>query len=261
MLIHKVLTAALLLSAGFLGEAEQGGLAFAGNKEAWDGSIVQYGKMHEAIGQKQDQGRVELKKLVRRPHFYGVGALEGLDGETTILDGKVFVTRVDARGQLNAMQAASAADQSATLLVGAYVPSWTEHKVTKTVSPEELDNYVAKEAKDAGISTSAPFVFTVEGQFTDVRFHVIHGACPLHARLKKIQLPKEKQPFETDLAKIGGTIVGVYAKNSAGDITHPGTSTHMHIVFKDQKSGEMVTGHLEQLKLEEGTVLHLPKAK
>jgi alpha-acetolactate decarboxylase len=216
--------------------------------------------MHEAIGQRQHQGRVELKKLVGWPHFYGVAALEGLEGEATIVDGKVTVTRVDAEGQLKASQA-SQIDESATLLVGAYVPAWTEHKAGKNVAPDDFDKYIADQAKNANISLSEPFVFTVEGEFRDVRFHVINGACPLHARLKKIELPKENQPFEAELQKVRGTIVGIYAKDAVGDITHPATSTHMHLVFKDEKSGKMVTGHLEQVGLTEGTTLRLPKAR
>ena len=250
---HRILMAALLLSAGFFG----GQLVIAADEETWDGTIVQYGKMHEAIGQKQHQGRVELKKLVGRPHFYGVGALKELTGEATIVDGNVTITRVDDNGQLKASEA-KPVEESATLLVGAYVPAWTKHKVAKDVLPDDFDKYIADQAKSAGISVSDPFVFTVEGEFRDVRLHVINGACPLHARLKKIDLPKENQPFEAELEQVRGTIVAVYAKDAVGDITHPATATHMHLVFKEEKSGKMVTGHLEQVGLMEDAILRFP---
>jgi alpha-acetolactate decarboxylase len=225
----------------------------------WDGKIVQHGKMHEAIGQKQHQGRVQLGKLVERPNFYGVAALAGLEGEATIVNGKVTVTQVDAKGRLEPV--AATPDQQATLLVGAYVPSWTEHKVSAGVEPDALDRYVAEVAERGGLETSQPFVFIVEGEFSHLRLHVINGACPLHARLRKIELPKENQPVEVEKEQVRGTLVGVFAKDAVGNITHPATSTHMHLVFQDEQSGTTVTGHVERIGLLKGAVLRLPKSK
>jgi alpha-acetolactate decarboxylase len=216
--------------------------------------------MHEAIGQRHHQGRVELMKLVEQPHFYGVAALARLEGEATILDGKITVTRVDDKGQLETDES-TPLDCSATLLIGAYVPSWTEHTIAASVDPDELDQFLADTASKAGVRTERPFVFTLEGEFSKVRLHVINGACPLHARLKKIELPKEQQPVEVELERIQGTLVGVFAKDAVGDITHPATSTHMHLVFRDGKSGKSVTGHVEQIGLQKGAIVRLPKSK
>lgn len=256
MTIQKAsLSTMMMLTATF------GGLIVtAARAETWDGTIVQYGKMHEAIGQQQYQGRVKLKKLVEQPHFYGVAALTQLHGEATILDGKITVTRVDAKGQLEPTESAQL-DESATLLVGAYVPSWADHKTVSNVSPDELDKYLAEAATKAGLNTSKPFVFTVEGEFSKVKLHVINGACPLHARLRKIEIPKDKQAFEAEFEKVQGTVVGVFAKDAVGNITHPATSTHMHLVYKDFKTGKLVNGHVEQLGLLEGAVLRLPDTK
>jgi alpha-acetolactate decarboxylase len=256
MLFHRVLVSGLLLIAGIFGERS----VAAADTETWDGKIVQFGKMHEAIGQQQHQARVRLKQLVERPHFFGVAALAKLQGEATMLDGKVTVTRVNAQGQLEPNESEPLDDQ-ATLLIGAYVPSWTEHKVAAHVGADEIDQYTADVAVKAGLKLSAPFVFTVTGEFSKLRLHVINGACPMHARLRKIELPKENRPFEVELEKVPGTIVGVFAKDAVGNITHPATTTHMHLVFKDTKSGKMVTGHIEQIGLLEGAVLRLPKSK
>jgi alpha-acetolactate decarboxylase len=214
--------------------------------------------MYEAIGQQQDQGRVQLKSVVEKPHFFGVAALEKLGGEVTIHDGKITATRVGARGQLESIDE-GAGDKQATLLVGAHVPSWTEHIVSRNVMPSELDQYVADAAAKAGIKVSAPFVLTVEGDLGQLRLHVINGACPMHARLNKIEIPKDRQPFELELEKVHGTLVGIFAKEAVGSITHPSTSLHMHLLFKDASTGKMVTGHVERIGLMEGAVLRLPK--
>jgi alpha-acetolactate decarboxylase len=104
-------------------------------------------------------------------------------------------------------------------------------------------------------------VFTVEGDFSHLRLHVINGACPLHARLRKIELPEENQPVEVEKEQVRGTLVGVFAKDAVGNITHPATSTHMHLVFQDEQSGKTVTGHVERIGLLKGAVLRLPKSK
>jgi alpha-acetolactate decarboxylase len=221
-------------------------------------TLVQYGKMHEAIGQKQQQGRVKFSELLLRPHFFGVAALEDLRGEATIYDGKVTVTKVDAAGRLQPTGEV-AADEEATLLVGAYVPAWAEHEVTSDVAAEDFDGYVAAAAAQHGKDVDEPFVFTIEGELTAVRLHVINGACPIHARLKKLDLQQEVRPFEAEMSHVNGTLVGVFAKDSVGNITHPATSTHTHILYEDPRSGETVTGHVEQVGLRKGSVLRLPK--
>lgn len=225
--------------------------------EPWDGTIVQHGKMHEAIGKQQHQGRVQLSELVKRPHFFAVAALEGLAGEVTIHNGTLTVTSIDSDGQLKPVTNAS--HRKATMLVGAYIPSWTRQKVAKKISPKDFDQFIADTASAAGIDTTNAFVFTVEGEFSDVSLHVINGACPIHARMKEIDLPKDKRPFAREYKKIQGTLVGVFAKDSVGNLTHPATWTHAHILFKDRETDKQVTGHIERIGLLEGSVVMLPK--
>ncbi len=220
--------------------------------------LVQFGTMREAIGDKQDQGRVRFKDLLRRPHFYAVAALEKLHGEATILDGKLTITKVDAAGDLEPDQG-SLAEEQATLLVGAYVPSWSLHPVTYNVAADQFDDYVAETAEAAGIKTSDPFMFTIEGEFSDVFLHVINGACPIHARLKNSEVPKELRAFESEIPKVSGTLVGVFARDAVGKLTHPATSTHLHLLYKDPATGQDVTAHVERVAMGPGALLRLPK--
>lgn len=233
-----------------------GGTALA--QTASDGSIVRYGTMHEAIGEQQHQGRVRLSDLTKQPHFYAVAALEGLAGEVTIDDGKVVITGVDDAGQLRSLDDADGKRQ-ATMLVGASVQSWDSQTIPSNVAPEDFDEFIADAASKAGMDLSKPFLFTIEGNFTNVRLHVIHGACPIHARMQKTELPTETRPFESDMEKVTGKIIGVFAKDAVGKLTHPATSTHMHLLFEDAKTGTRVTGHLEKVGLAKGAVLSLPK--
>ncbi|QDT93590.1 acetolactate decarboxylase [Gimesia algae] len=212
--------------------------------------FVQYGKMHEVIGKQQHQGRVKFTNVIKKPHFYGVAALESLADEATIFDHNVTLTRLKPDGTLASGKLTP--NTQAALLVGAYVDSWTKHPITDTVKSDDLDMLIEKTAKQAGINTNEPFMFVIQGDFKNARFHVIYGACPIRARMRKEVLPKEKQPYEADIPKVTGKLIGVFAKDSVGNITHPATSTHMHLLYKDKRSGEMRTGHVERLQYNQG---------
>lgn len=219
--------------------------------------FVQYGKMHEVIGQQQHQGRVKFAELVKQPHFYGVGALESLGGEATIFDGKVTLTQVKPDGKLQTLKLSP--QTQAALLVGAYVTDWSKHSLTKAVSSDGLNTLIEHDAQQAGLNVKEPFLFVIEGDFQNVQLHVINGACPIRARMRKEVLPPDKKPYEADLPQVSGKLVGVFAKDSVGNITHPDTSVHLHLLFKDPKTGVLRTGHVEKVTVEPGATLLLPE--
>jgi hypothetical protein len=149
------------------------------------------------------------------------------------------------------------AGMKATLLVGQSIETWTSVTLSEAVPHDRFDEAIATAASKAGVDVTGPFVFTIEGQFTDVRLHVINGACPVHARMKKLELAQDERPYELEAETLAGTVVGVYAADSVGKLTHPATSTHAHIIYVDHETGERVTGHLEQVGLAPGAVLKL----
>ena len=231
----------------------------AEDKEPKNGppEVLTFGEMHMAIGQQQHQGRVVLRELVERDHFYGVGALAGLNGEVTILDSQVVISSV-ATGKPKPVSVDVDRPQ-ATLLAGAYVSEWSEHKVPKSVLPSEFDEWIRQMAERAGLDTNRTFVFRIDGEFKDVRLHIINGACPVHARIHKTELPPERHPYEAEPERIQGAVVGIYATNSVGKLTHPATSTHAHLIFRDAERGVELTGHLEKMGIVKDAVLKLPK--
>ena len=144
------------------------------------------------------------------------------------------------------------------MLAGGYISSWQEHRTENDVSPVDFDASIAKFATASGVDTANPFVFIVEGEFRDLRLHVINGACPVHARIHKVELPKDKSPAELDFKSIRGKLVGVYARDAVGKLTHPATSTHTHVVFTDERTGKKMTGHVERVGLVAGAVVRIP---
>lgn len=217
--------------------------------------LVRYGTMHDAIGQRRHEGRVGLKDVLRQPHFYGLGALDGLKGEVTIVDSQAVITAGTTAG---GTQQLSPSDLRAALLVGQSVPEWTRVEM-EPVPSERFDEAIATAAISHGLNLTQPFMFLIEGNFTDVRLHVINGACPIHARIKKLELRPHEQPIELEANELRGTIVGVYAADSVGTLTHPATSTHTHLIYTDLATGAQVTGHLERAGIPTRAILKLPR--
>jgi alpha-acetolactate decarboxylase len=224
--------------------------------EPW--AIQAFGTMREAIGMGKHQGRIILQDLIVKPNFFAVGALEGLGGEITIHDGEVFVTRVDNAGNLQTLADGDAAAMQATLLLGAYVSEWVSISVPHNVPPDEADEFLRIQAKNHGIDTRRPFPWTVAGPLLSVHVHVINGACPVHARRNQQTIPAAQRPFDWHTETLSGTVVGIYAPDAAGRMTHPGSSVHAHLIFTNE--GERATGHLERVGFASGAVLRLPKS-
>ena len=217
--------------------------------------LIHYGGMHETLAKGQHQARVHMGELDDHEHLYAIGALEGLAGEVTILDSVVFATTVTPQGQPRPLDGERVA---ATMLVGQSVARWTTLPIPEGVTPERFDDVIRNSAIAHDIDPATPFMFVVEGTFTDVRLHVLHGACPVHARINKLELAAEQRPYELEIATLRGTMVGVYAADAVGKLTHPATSTHAHLVYVDDVTGERITGHLERVGVGPGATLRIP---
>lgn len=223
--------------------------------DGWDGQISQFGKVQEVLGEKQHKGRVELGKLVKKPHCYAVGALAGLTGEATIVDGQVIATCVESG--LPVAVSGKPKDRRAASLAAAYVPKWVERKIDRDVSAKELERFVHDAASEAGLDPSKPFPYLVEGELTELEMHVINGACPMRAKRLGRTLPDDEKPFHGSFDKVTGRLVGVYAEGSVGSLTCHGSQAHTHVILKN-KDGKPYTGHVESVGVAAGAVLRLP---
>jgi hypothetical protein len=214
------------------------------------------GSMHEVLGQGRTEGRAGLAEIAARDHVYAVGAAAGLAGEVTIIDSQVLVTVVGPDGRL--APSPQAAPQAA-MLFGGTVPAWSAPQALAGTDPDHVGAAVRAVADEQGLAADRPFVFVIEGELTDVKLHVIAGACPVHARRSGIELPAESRPYEAHHASLSGVVVGLHAAGAAGRLTHPGLDHHAHVVFEDPDTGRLLTGHLERFGVGDGAVLRVPE--
>jgi len=80
----------------------------------------------------------------------------------------------------------------------------------------------------------------------------------VHARRNNLVIPQSQQPFDLLADELPGRVVGIFATNAAGRMTHPGSSVHAHLIF-EVESEKSATGHLEQFGIKAGSTLKIPK--
>lgn len=215
---------------------------------AWKGEMRAWGSLQSALRDGESQARVTLAE-VAGPHVYALGALEGLAGEVTLVDGEVWVTHGHPEHPVTSRGPSS--DARATLLFAFEVRRWRELAVERAVAPEELDAFVAARAAEAGLDVSRPFPFLLEGGLVPLELHVIAGECPLRARA----LGQACDAYELRVRETTGRLLGIFSPDSAGVVCHGGQRTHLHALLESDGG---LTGHVERVGLAAGSVLRLP---
>lgn len=212
--------------------------------------VQTWGTMREVLREGRSEGRVLLAGIAG-PNAIGVGALAGLAGEVTIVDGHVLVATADgplSEGAAPTMDAVrgTVAGERASLLVLAEVERWETITLTDCASYEELEIAIAVQLRERGHLLTDPVPVRIRGVAEQLELHVIAGACP-------IATPDGPAPWR--YAGAGGEVelVGFYVEGAAGRLTHHNHSSHLHAIAE----GGQLMGHLDAIALSE-VVLLLP---
>lgn len=220
--------------------------------------VMQVGQMHDVLsgGAETAPGIVELDDVLQRPHAYGVGALAGLAGEITIDDGRAWIARPDG-GALQIEGPLETSTDQAALLTVAYVDDWQSVRLDRDLAGDALEQFIADQAAAAGLDAGQPFPFVLDGELTDLDIHVINGICPMRPGTR---LTADQEPWRLTIDQpTPGRVVGIYAADAVGKLTHAGTAMHAHALVEED--GREVTGHIERLGLASGTELMLPRVR
>lgn len=201
--------------------------------------------MREVMHDGRTEERARIVEAARGPDVVGIGALTGLAGEISIVDGAVWITRSLPANRLATTQGA-ASDEGATLLVTASVPEWIELPIDRDIDLDELPAWAGFTARDW---PTAPFV--VHGRLIELEAHVLHGACPYRE-----PVPVGKEPVRRRAASTFGTLVGFWARDGAGMITHAGQTVHAHAIVRGD---ETWTAHVDRVRIGAGSTLRVPR--
>ncbi len=216
-------------------------------------SVQQFGAMKAVMREGQTQPRIALADAASKPGAIAVGAIEGLNGEVTIVDSQVFVAQPKETGLVLSGPAPQPTG-SATLLTLSHVEAWQEILTPHSASGTDLDEMIAQLAAANGLDVNKPFPIQIIGTADSINIHVVNGYCP-HGVDPASQVA---QPWHFDsTAPTQVRIVGFFAPNAGGVMTHHGSDTHLHALFT--RDGELVTGHIDAVTVAKGAMLRLPK--
>jgi acetolactate decarboxylase len=207
------------------------------------------GAQRETIMHGKLAAAIDLRTLASTAHLYGIGPLEQLRGEVTIIDGRPSLARVNSAGSVAVTENY---DGGAPFLVWAEVTAWRDLPIPTDVrSFTDLEAFVPRAAESAGFDPQKPIPFMVRGRQQLIEFHVLNRiGDPPHdmQQHKKIQVTFERE-------NVDATIVGFHSTRHRGIFTPMDSAIHIHFQTPDNRA----SGHIQKLQLGSGLMLSLPR--
>jgi acetolactate decarboxylase len=191
-------------------------------------------------------GTIDLDTIAGREHLFGVGPLENLAGEITVLDGTSYISRVDSGTQITVERSFRV---KAPFFVYASVGSWKERSLPRSIRTiPDLESFLDSITQKA----PRPFAFRLAGRVEGATIHVVHlpPGSEVHS---PDDAHKGEQSFS--LRDRDADMVGFFSTQHQGVFTHHDTYVHIHLITTDKK----MMGHLDEVEFATGGVkLYLP---
>lgn len=191
----------------------------------WQGSL-------RAVHGGDVTGRVALTQFAGKKNLYAVGPVAGLDGEITVIAGKFYVARV----RHGAVETDNDLATQASFLVWSEVAAWKPplRLGVKADNHAQLEKQIEVLATRAGIDTTQPFPFKLEGVFNAVDYHILVPQKSQQAHAGHGDGAKKISAKNSD-----AEIIGFFSKNHQGVFTHKDSFAHLHVVERKGHSGHL----------------------
>lgn len=138
------------------------------------------------------------------------------------------------------------------MFVAAEVDAWQSMTIEHAIRFEDLDREIAVLAASVGMSLDERFPFLLEGEFEDLRWHVIDGSL-LEGGGTSHQ-DHLAASVRTGRQRASATLVGFFSATDQGVFTHMGSRTHIHCLLSDP----LATGHVDGVVIPAGTTVKFP---
>jgi acetolactate decarboxylase len=209
------------------------------------------GKLSDIMHKGDYSAKIALADLKTKNHLYALGTMENLNGEVMVIDGKALVATVSH----NVPHTDSGFTGNGAMVVWAQVKEWKSITFPDSIaSLKELESQIEQLAVGAGINAdSVAFPFLIRGVALDAAFHILGS----DSTQPKFQTHEEMQAsgYHGKMDQEQVVILGFYSKQAAGVFTHHDSFMHAHI----KRSDNSLAGHLDEIRLDKGMVLYLPK--
>jgi acetolactate decarboxylase len=195
------------------------------------------------------RAHVSLDTLLQKPGFWGIGPVDSLQGEITVMNSTVFISAVKEDGQIETYHNN---EIKAPFLVYSYVSDWESNAILVNInSLKDLELELTRYAQLFNLNAEKPFPFRIKAQAKKLEYHIImkdwsitEHNHDIHKASKRIYA-MEDTPVE---------LLGFYSRMHEGVFTHKGDFIHVHFVQEDQK----ISGHVDHIELKGKITLALP---
>ena len=187
--------------------------------------------------------KIQLDTLNFDHTLFGLGPLDSLQGEITILEGKPYVSSI-LNGELFTFVNTNL---KAPFFVYTYCNEWQEVKLNFKGDFKGLEQLMSNYS-----SSDVPFPFRIRGVFNVVDYHIImkDWSSPIHNHDIHYQ---SKVTFTETV--VTGELLGFYSRHHEGIFTHKGDFIHVHLVKQDP----LLSAHVDQIKFDGEISLFIPK--
>lgn len=198
------------------------------------------GNLREMMMDNVTTSNLDLHKLESYTHLYALGAIEGLAGEISVVDGVSLTTRIENDSIINE----STYDVNATLLVYTQVDRFRTVNVNEELSLNALEEFLGDVSESRELAN--PFAFRIKGTASKIRWHIVEGSSNSHDHATT-SYNRSQNEVEVEL-------LGFYSDHHQGVFTHHGSNTHIHLV--NLKTG--MTAHVDDVTIKANSKLLIP---
>lgn len=250
MTFHKKRLAPLrYLSFGIMGLCL--GLCACMGPERSGFEVGHAGAIKHFMHQGDISAQADLLDFSGRPHFYALGALEGLQGEILVQNSRPIISYADE----DRVRTDTSFNHRAALLVYAFVPGWEEWPLPDSVrTVAQLEGFLQAFLSRRGFASDQVVPFRLEGPVQQLDWHVIRwpSGDSVHTHAKH-----RRHSLRGRLSAQPVSILGFYATQHQGIFTHKNRFLHMHV---SDRAGR-VAGHVEDGILRDGMRLFIPSSR
>lgn len=211
--------------------------------------VTIYGELFQIMHEGRRIGEISLLDAVTENFTYGLGAMEGLNGEVVIMDNKILINTAEPN-EIPVSISEITSEDRALLLATATVENWQTVRIFDSATSSNIDEIIKNKAYKMGINTNMPFLFMIDGDFELLNWHIISspGIGGNHNdHLSSAWTRSDKN--------LDGKILGFYSENHQAIFTHHTTYTHMHVIYEV----DQLSGHVDDLILKSHWTLSLPE--
>ena len=201
-------------------------------------SVEHAGELYQIMHEDNIGAKIALSDVVSEKNIYGLGAVEGLEGEILILDSELFLSQeVDG-----AVEISNDVEKNATLLVYSQVKKWKKRPLDLAQTQQSIEDSIAQLAQAEGLSLEEPFVFQLRGVPKSLEWHVINWEKGMeHSHEAHIRSGAYGVLKDSPVV-----ILGFHSTKHTAIWTHHSSNVHMHVLSENQE----IAGHVDELQFD-----------